>query len=75
MTHDSFRPYPCLANNRATAKDHTHMTISVASFTIEIHRSSLWLETAHRELFVSKGTGVVHSRKLPRAVPDEFASA
>ncbi|WP_168574970.1 hypothetical protein [Rhizobium ruizarguesonis] len=51
------------------------MTISVASFTIEIHRSSLWLETAHRELFVSKGTGVVHSRKLPRAVPDEFASA
>lgn len=51
------------------------MTISVGSFTIEIHRSSLWLETAHRELFVSKGTGAVHSRKPQRIVTIEPASA
>lgn len=51
------------------------MTFSIGSLTIEIHRSSLWLETARRELFVSKAMGVVHSRKLQHMVTIEPASA
>ncbi|AGS20112.1 hypothetical protein [Rhizobium etli] len=51
------------------------MTFSIGSFTIEIRNSSFYLETARHALFISKAMGVVHSRKLQRAVPDEFASA
>ncbi|MBB2718881.1 UNVERIFIED_ORG: hypothetical protein GGD48_004138 [Rhizobium etli] len=51
------------------------MTFSVGTFTIEIRHSSFYLETARHELFISKGMGVVHSRKLQRAFPDEFANA
>lgn len=51
------------------------MTFSVGSFTIEIRNSTLWLETARHELFISKGMGVVHSRKPQRTSPNEFATA
>jgi hypothetical protein len=51
------------------------MTFSVGSFAIEINRYSVWLETARHELFVAKGWGVVHSRKLSRATSSEPASA
>lgn len=51
------------------------MTFSFGAFTIEIRHFSLYLETARYELFISKGMGMVHSRKPQRASPDEFASA
>jgi hypothetical protein len=39
------------------------MTLSVGSFTIELRNSSFYLKTPQHELFISKLTGVVHSRK------------
>ncbi|WP_167315882.1 hypothetical protein [Rhizobium leguminosarum] len=51
------------------------MTFSIGSLTIEIRNSSFYLETARHEFFISKGVGVVHSRKPQRGFPDQFASA